>query len=93
MKLIIIAGSHEATFKFAKQFVGQLRTTLISNDIHELIHARRSANPPQYALADNTLMTTPECQALHRHFPDHRGVDVPDDLSDNEILFAVRKAL
>jgi len=93
MKLIIITGSPEATSKFAKSFALLPFTSLISNDIHELIHARRSANPPQYALADVSTLTISQRSDIHRHFPDFTATDVEDGLDPNESLYAARSVL
>ena len=75
MKLIIIIGSPGATDQFARALRSvvhavPLSKVLVSSDINVLIHQRRSANPPQYAVADVSNLSTAERATLYRHFPE-----------------------
>lgn len=75
MQLIIINGQPSATEAFSYA-IGKFSDVLFSQDIHELIHARRSAQPPRYAVViDDFKLDFPQ---LRRHFPDLKFLGVSD---------------
>ena len=92
MKLITISGSPMTTCQFGHDF-SQTRKTLVSSDIHVLIHQRRSANPPQYAVADVRTLSHEEHGTIKRHFPDASYTILPDGIGDNDIAFLARTSL
>jgi len=98
MKLIVISGSPESTSQFTTSFknlppVGRTKV-LVSNDIHTLIHQRRSANPPQYAIADVSDLSKDARETISRHFPEAtESVLLPDGLSVATARFTGRKFL
>ncbi len=97
MKLITISGSPEATSQFARQLKDNVlvnrRNVLVSNDIHVLIHQRRSANPPQYAVADVSSLTPAQRETIWRHFPGAQYTVIDPSAGDNDIAYLARTSL
>ncbi len=89
MKLLVISGSTKATTHFSDIF-SRLRQTLVSNDIHRLIHRRRSANPEPYAVADVTSLSLDQRETLYRHFNGYTSYVVPDGMSGLDARDVIR---
>ncbi len=96
MKLIIISGSQESTLLFQRSVTNTLygHDVLFSNDIHVLIHQRRSANPPQYAVADVSKLGSRDIKTIFDHFPGtHSPLFLAEGLTENQAAFLVRSNL
>ena len=97
MKLIVIIGSPSATSQFARKLKDNVlvnrRDVLVSNDIHTLIHQRRSANPPKYAVADVSTLSPDQRETIQRHFPDAVTRILPDAIADAEVAYLARTSL
>lgn len=95
MKLIIISGDTDATAQFSRMLKDRSAgPVLVSSDIDVLIHQRRSANPPQYAVADVSNLSLGERAAISRLFPGARRSHIlPDTIPISDLLHLVNKSL
>lgn len=98
MKLIVICGSPDATSQFSRSLKDHVlvnrNSVLVSSDVNVLIHQRRSANPPQYAVADVSDLSIEDRADIFRHFPEARRSHVLFDSTPiADILHLVKKSL